>query len=90
MPASQPEPLDVSALPAPEPLDRILEALAGLQAGQYLHVLHRREPWPLFDILDRDGYAWHLQAGGAAGFEIFIWKKDDAAAAAAAAPLLRR
>lgn len=77
--------LDVSALPAPEPLEQVLAALPSLGPGEYLHVLHRREPWPLFELLEAEGFEAHMQPGGPAGFEILIWRRGDAEAAAAAA-----
>lgn len=79
----------MSALPAPEPLEQVLAELPRLGAGEYLHVLHRREPWPLFEILEAEGFAAHMQPGGPAGFEIVIWRRDDAEAAAAAAAHFR-
>ena len=39
--------LDVSDLEPPEPLERILDALDQLGTGDWLHVRHRREPFPL-------------------------------------------
>lgn len=48
--------LDVRGLPAPEPLEQCLDALATLQAGQRLHLLIDREPHPLYAILDRMGF----------------------------------
>ncbi|EGV20146.1 DUF2249 domain-containing protein [Thiocapsa marina] len=54
--------LDVSALPAPEPMERILDALADLPPGDRLCVLHRREPYPLYDMLRRMGYRWEISS----------------------------
>lgn len=45
--------IDVSALAAPEPMERILDALAALPPGARLQVLIHREPFPLYEILDR-------------------------------------
>jgi uncharacterized protein (DUF2249 family) len=56
--------LDVSDLPAPEPMERILDALADLPPGDRLCVLHRREPYPLYDMLRRMGYRWEVSAEG--------------------------
>lgn len=53
--------LDVRGLPAPEPLEHCLEALADLQPGQRLHMRIDREPFPLYRILDRDGFAHRCQ-----------------------------
>lgn len=49
--------IDVSALMAPEPMERILDALDALPPGGRLQVLIHREPFPLYEILDRRGYA---------------------------------
>lgn len=50
--------LDVQNLPPPEPLERVLEALAGLAPGQRLRLLIDREPHPLYDILDARGFVY--------------------------------
>lgn len=83
-PAAGARVLDVSELPPPEPLDRILTALADLRHGEYLRVLHRREPWPLFPMLEQAGYAYRMRPHAPPGFEILIWPSDDASAAARA------
>lgn len=56
--------LDVSDLPAPEPMERILDALADLPPGDRLCVSHRREPYPLYDMLRRMGYRWEISSEG--------------------------
>ena len=71
---SEPALLDVRRLEPPEPLERILDALADLPAGEPLHVLHRREPFPLYDLLRRMGYDWRTQ-GQDDRFEILIWPR---------------
>jgi uncharacterized protein (DUF2249 family) len=48
--------LDVRGLPAPEPLERCLDALDTLQPGQRLRLLIDREPHPLYAIVEREGY----------------------------------
>lgn len=48
--------LDVRGLPAPEPLEQCLDALAELDPGQWLRLLIDREPFPLYGILDREGH----------------------------------
>lgn len=69
--------VDVSALPAPEPLENVLDALEKLGPGDYLRVLHRREPWPLFPILEERGFAYRLQPGQQSAFDILIWRGAD-------------
>jgi uncharacterized protein (DUF2249 family) len=48
--------LDLRGLFPPEPMERVLDALAGLLAGQQIRMLIEREPHPLFRILERNGY----------------------------------
>lgn len=67
-------PLDVSSLEPPEPMQRILEALFDLAADDRLRVLHRREPFPLYDILNRMGYRWET-IGSEGRVEILIWRE---------------
>jgi uncharacterized protein (DUF2249 family) len=67
-----PQVLDVRALAPPEPLERVLDALADLPAGGRIWVLHRREPFPLYDLLRTMGYSWRTR-GGDDRFEILIW-----------------
>lgn len=81
--------LDVSALEPPEPRDRILAVLEHLAAGEYLRVLHRREPLLLYPWLQEHGFAWHTQIGDTTAFEIILWRAADAPAAAAAARALK-
>jgi TusA-related sulfurtransferase len=75
-------PLDVSALPVPEPLERVLDALADLPPGDRLRVLHRREPFPLYDLLARMGYRWEAQ-GEEGHYQILIWPESRPSQAAA-------
>lgn len=64
--------LDVSALEPPEPMERVLEALGELAEGDRLRVVHRRQPFPLYDLLRQMGHEWETtEAQGR--FEILIW-----------------
>ncbi len=69
--------LDVSMLEPCEPLERTLAAIQNLQAGDYVRVIHRREPHLLYPMLEKSGYVWHTRPGGPSQFEIFIWRRDD-------------
>lgn len=77
--------LDVSDLEPCEPLERTLQAVGNLTEGDYLRVIHRREPNLLYPVLEKMGFAWRSRPGGASEFEIFIWKRTDRAAGSAAA-----
>lgn len=66
--------LDVRGLQAPEPLVRILEALDALPSGSVLHVLHHREPFPLYAALQEDGYRYRTEFVAGDHIEITIWR----------------
>jgi hypothetical protein len=76
--------LDVSELEPCEPLERTLTAAGDLAPGEYLRVLHRREPFPLYPLLEQLGCAWRIQPGSETAYELLIWRDDDPVAAAAA------
>ena len=69
--------LDVSNLEPCEPLERTLEAMRKLNAGDYLKVLHRREPHLLYPLLEKSGFSWRCQQGEVSKYEILIWCQDD-------------
>jgi uncharacterized protein (DUF2249 family) len=74
--------LDVSHLEPCEPLERTLEAIQTLQPGDYLRVIHRREPHLLYPLLDKGGFSWHTRPGDGPAWEIFIWQRGDTEAEA--------
>jgi uncharacterized protein (DUF2249 family) len=76
--------LDVSQLEPCEHLERILSTIPDLQPGEYLRVLHRMEPHPLYPILTENGYTWLTQQGRDVPVELYIWRNRDAQAEAAA------
>lgn len=80
--------LDVSELEAPEPLFIALDALDALQVGEYLHLIHRREPYPLYAHLLERQCAWRILRNGAGVYEALLWHLSDplASAACAASP----
>ena len=75
--------LDVSELEPPEPLTLTLEAAEQLKPGQYLRMLHRREPCMLFGNLDDNHFKYFQRKGINTAVEVFIWIEDDNEAAAA-------
>lgn len=75
--------LDVTGLEPPEPLARALQALEHLSPGQYLRLLLRREPFPLYALLDEDGFLHLGRRGERAPYEVFVWRRGDAVAEAA-------
>ena len=66
--------VDVSALPAPEPLQVVLDALGELAPGEYLVLAHRREPFPLYELLAGRGFRHRVRRGSRTPFEILVWR----------------
>jgi len=75
--------LDVSDLEPPEPLTLTLDAAEALAAGQYLRMLHRRDPCMLYGNLDDNGFKYIQREGTTTAVELFIWREHDDKAAAA-------
>lgn len=67
--------LDCRGLEPPEPLERVLEAISGMSRDQRVLMLLEREPYPLYRILQQNGYAWQATARDDGVFEILIWLK---------------
>ena len=67
--------VDVCGLEPPEPLERVLDALNSLKPGQQLRVLIPREPFPLYGILDRNGYLHETKSREDFLYEVLIWQK---------------
>jgi len=65
--------LDVNLLEPPEPMERILSAIDALAQDCYLRVWIHREPFPLYDILEREGFSHTIRPGQHSAFELFIW-----------------
>lgn len=64
--------LDVSSLQAPEPMERILDALESLAPGAALQVLIHREPYLLYEILDRRGWRHRTTRRRDARYDLLI------------------
>ena len=50
--------VDAIGRPPPEPFEMTMEALADLASGATLTLLVERVPFPLFRLLERDGYTY--------------------------------
>ena len=66
--------LDARDLEPPEPLERTLAALDELAPGQRLRLLLPREPYPLYAILERNGYQHETELHPDGYFAILIWR----------------
>jgi uncharacterized protein (DUF2249 family) len=67
--------LDVSLLEPPEPLERVLDALAALAEGDRLRVQLKRQPFPLYNFLRQMAYEWET-TGAEGRFEVLIWPTE--------------
>jgi len=58
--------IDAHGLEPPEPLEKVMQALALLRPGQAIRLLLPREPFPLYPILAAQGYghATQMQTDG--------------------------
>lgn len=73
--------LDVSEMQAPKPMELVLEAMENLQDSQYIKMIHRMQPHPLYNILLDNGYRYKVDNANGL-FNIFIWKASDKTAEA--------
>jgi len=64
--------LDVCGLPPPEPFVNIMAALKTLPADTILEVRIHREPFPLYDVLRENGFAWQTATAADGNFQILI------------------
>ena len=69
-----PQPVDLRGLPPPEPLERILSALA-LESPGPLSFLLSMEPLLLYPLLRREGVRWEVRRGPA-GVEITLQRRS--------------
>jgi hypothetical protein len=69
--------LDASEMEPPEPFDRATEILRQLEPGQYLRMLHRRVPYPLFEFCQALSLTHSVIEGAATPYEIIIYFPAD-------------
>jgi hypothetical protein len=67
--------VDCVGLIPPEPMERVLEAIAVAGAGDVVCMRIHREPVPLYGILSANGYAHETRPIGDGVFEVRIWRK---------------
>lgn len=70
--------IDVSSLEPPEPMTEILSALSQLNACQYLKIIHRRQPYPLYEKLVENGYHFVVDEISSERFHIYICTAKNA------------
>jgi len=73
--------LDATALEPPEPLERATLILQQLEHGQYLRMLHRRLPHPLFASCEQLAVDYRHFTSRGNQWVILFWRNDDPATA---------
>jgi len=68
--------VDARNMEPPEPLERVLEAIAGFTYGDRLRLLIDFEPVPLYRMLERNGFGHLAEPGTVSNYEITIWMKE--------------
>lgn len=68
--------LDVSLLPPPLPMEMAMDAMEKIEPGQYIKMIHRMQPHPLYTLLFENGYKYKTLPKEEL-FEIYIWKAVD-------------
>lgn len=74
--------MDLRHLPAPEPMQRILDELRWLRQGRRLVALTPYRPGPLLEILDAWGYVYRVQDLPAGQACVTICRGEEAEALA--------
>ncbi|MDQ1363689.1 MAG: hypothetical protein QG652_1551 [Pseudomonadota bacterium] len=69
--------LDAHEMQPPAPMELALDALQKLQAGEYIKMIHRMQPFPLYNILYDNGFTYKAVPGKVSAFDIYIWKASD-------------
>jgi uncharacterized protein (DUF2249 family) len=70
--------VDARWLEPPEPMERVLQALAVLRPGQSIRLLLHREPFPLYPLLAERGYR-HDTRLEADGSYVIVIRQDSSA-----------
>jgi uncharacterized protein (DUF2249 family) len=64
--------IDARGLEPPRPFELVMEALCTLAPGDSVRLVIEREPYPLFRVLDRNGYRYAVRRGDDATYQIDI------------------
>ena len=70
--------LDAREMEPPEPFEEATAILHHLKPGQYLRILHRRVPYPLFEFCRKMLLLHQVEETATASYEIIIYFPEDA------------
>ena len=68
---------DARELEHPKPLEEAVWHLRRLETGQYLHMIHRRCPYPLLEICDKNGYRYAVREIRTDLWHLFFTKDEN-------------
>ena len=69
--------LDAREMVPPEPFDKATAILRQLQPGQYLRMLHRRVPYPLFEFCQAMSLTYSVNEDTAGTCKVIIYFPAD-------------
>ncbi len=69
--------LDVSEMAPPEPYRQAVEALIEMPHGSLLKMVHRKEPYPLYQTAAEMGFYHKTTYLDDGVVQILFWHKDD-------------
>jgi TusA-related sulfurtransferase len=64
--------VDARGLEPPQPMEKVMQALASLKPGQSIRLLLHREPFPLYPLLAERGYRHDTQMQADGSYVILI------------------
>lgn len=65
--------LKLKDLPAPQPMEIILDAVADMAAGDWIRAELPIVPWPLYGMLRNMGFQWETRTEGRS-VEFLVWR----------------
>jgi len=68
--------LDATGLEPPEPMVRIINELAQLEAGTVLEVTTHRDPVPLYALVEARGFSHSIEQLSERRYRLKIWRVD--------------
>ena len=68
--------VDCRELSHPEPMIRILEAVAAMEDNKPVLMIHRREPFPLYPKLEERNCSYQTKISEDGTVQILIWKNQ--------------
>lgn len=71
--------IDARRMLAPEPFERVVEALRSLPLDDEVLLIVRQEPLPLYRFLANNRYRYRTRRNGEGSFEVRIWEEPQQA-----------